>query len=751
MKNVKVVRQMVGIVLLCSVLECSVGWVSAFPATAQVISHIATESGVHRISVDHDSHEDYGLAYPVTYRFSIPAGYSTLQAYRRHRVDEAWSPLAEMISQDLFNGVECVRFDYENNYAYISVGFADGSDDIYVKITDSDGEDVETVYMEICEYYDNRKATAVITADDWNNATHPSFNVLCNMSREAGVWLTVGVITNWNGPPVWSDIQAQLDAGYVEVASHSRTHVYPSEDESEVIGSRDDILANLTMPAHYRKGDKGYVPAWIEPGCQATALSAENCAKAKYLCDRACAWYNGIFGKWVHGQLYRGVVPSILSNCSAEGADVVVKADFDARYAAGEIFHLQTHPYPMNETREANFRSILDHIGGRNDVWYVGLGALYMYHFVQERGMVEVNPPHADFTATPTSGIAPLTVEFTDQSAGSIDLWSWDLDGDGSVDSTERNPTHAYDLSGAYTVSLSVSNAVASDTETKVEYILVYAPPQADFSASATVASEGQVIAFIDESTGDVTSWSWDFDGDGSVDSTERNPSFTYANPGRYTVSLTVEGPAGSDAEVKSDFVNVSAHTGGQLLVQQTISPGSAAGVQTEDARIVLEFPAGATTGTAVVSIIEESRDSVPSCPSGFRAGATCFSIELAGDLAPGAMVTITVHYSDADLETCGGNPSLLTLARYDTDAGKWVDLPTTVDTAAQTLTARTDRFSKWMVLAAEPAEEREPAETAGSTGHLWIWIVGGVAGLLVLAQVVSTSLWLRRRLAGPS
>ena len=277
------------------------------------------------------------------------------------------------------------------------------------------------------------------------------------------------------------------------------------------------------------------MPAWIEPGCQATALSAENCAKAKYICDRSCAVYRGSFGKWYEGLLYRGVVPSFFSNCSSEGADVVVKADFDARYAAGEIFHLQTHPYPMNETREANFRSILDHIGGRNDVWYVGLGALYMYHFVQERGMVEVNPPHADFTATPTSGIAPLTVEFTDQSAGSID------------------------------------------------------------------------------------SWSWDFDGDGSVDSTERNPSFTYANPGRYTVSLTVEGPAGSDAEVKSDFVNVSAHTGGQLLVQQTISPGSAAVVQTEDARIVLEFPAGATTGTVVVSIIEESRDSVPSCPSGFR------------------------------------------------------------------------------------------------------------------------------------
>ena len=443
---------MLGIVLLFSVLACLVGWVSAFPITIQAIGHINPEGGGHHIRVDHDSHEDYGLAYPVTYKYSIPAGSSNLQAYRRHKADEAWSQLTERTSQDLFNGVECVRFDYDNDCAYISVGFADGSDDVYMKVTNSDGDDVETVYMETCKYYDNRKATAVITADDWNNATHPSFNTLCNISREAGVWLTVGVITNWEGPPVWSDIQAQLDAGYIEVASHSRTHVYPSESESEVIGSRNDILTNLTMPAPYRKGDKGYVSAWIEPGCQATALSVENCAKAKYICDRSCAVYRGCFGKWVTEQLYRGVLPSILSNCSSDGADVAVKADFDARYAAGEIFHFQTHPYPMTETREANYKSIVNHIGGKNDVWYVGLGALYMYHFVQERGRVEVDPPKADFIATPTRGVAPLTVEFTDQSTGNIASWAWDFDGGGTVDSIEQNPTHAYTVSGAYTV-----------------------------------------------------------------------------------------------------------------------------------------------------------------------------------------------------------------------------------------------------------------------------------------------------------
>jgi len=296
-----------------------------------------------------------------------------------------------------------------------------------------------------------------------------------------------------------------------------------------------------------------------------------------------------------------------------------------------------------------------------------------------------------------------------------------------------------------------VSNAVASDTETKVEYILVYTPPQADFSASPAEIIEGQTVAFTDESTGDITSWSWDFDNDGTVDSTEQNPNFTYPSPGQYVVALTVEGPGGSDTEIKSDFIYVSAPGEGRLLAQQTISPGEAAVVQTEDARIILVFPAGATADIAVVRITEESKASLPLCPSGFKAGATCFSIEMTGDLVPGAVVTITVRYCDADLKACSGNPNLLTLARYDRDTAKWVDLPTTVNEAAQTLTATTDRFSEWMVLVFEPAEEPGPAGPTESKGHLWIWIVAGVAGLLVLAQVVSTSLWLRRRLAGRS
>lgn len=82
----------------------------------------------------------------------------------------------------------------------------------------------------------------------------------------------------------------------------------------------------------------------------------------------------------------------------------------------------------------------------------------------------EVN---AGFTASPRSGTVPLEVQFTDQSTGDITDWEWDFDNDGTVDSTEQNPTHTYAAVGEYTVSLTVTGPDGSDTETKVDYIEV--------------------------------------------------------------------------------------------------------------------------------------------------------------------------------------------------------------------------------------------------------------------------------------
>jgi len=78
----------------------------------------------------------------------------------------------------------------------------------------------------------------------------------------------------------------------------------------------------------------------------------------------------------------------------------------------------------------------------------------------------------ADFTATPTRGAPPLTVQFANTSSGDFTLSEWNF-GDG-VTSTMKVPTHTYTLSGVYTVTLTVSNKTDTSTVTKPAYIDVH-------------------------------------------------------------------------------------------------------------------------------------------------------------------------------------------------------------------------------------------------------------------------------------
>jgi uncharacterized repeat protein (TIGR01451 family) len=81
--------------------------------------------------------------------------------------------------------------------------------------------------------------------------------------------------------------------------------------------------------------------------------------------------------------------------------------------------------------------------------------------------------PSAAFSATPMSGSAPLAVQFTDASTGSVTGWLWDF-GDGTT-STDRNPSHTYVTAGSYNVSLTATGPTGSDAETNNGYIEVLA------------------------------------------------------------------------------------------------------------------------------------------------------------------------------------------------------------------------------------------------------------------------------------
>jgi PKD repeat protein len=101
--------------------------------------------------------------------------------------------------------------------------------------------------------------------------------------------------------------------------------------------------------------------------------------------------------------------------------------------------------------------------------------------------------PTAEFSATPITGLAPLRVQFTDMSTGTVTSWLWDF-GDGKT-STAQNPTNTYMKEGKYTVSLTVSGSCGEDTETKVNYIIVLSErvEPASLSCSGLYISPQQV------------------------------------------------------------------------------------------------------------------------------------------------------------------------------------------------------------------------------------------------------------------
>jgi PKD repeat protein len=170
--------------------------------------------------------------------------------------------------------------------------------------------------------------------------------------------------------------------------------------------------------------------------------------------------------------------------------------------------------------------------------------------------VVSTAPPVANFSGNPTSGSAPLTVNFTDSSTNSPTSWSWSF-GDGGT-STAQNPSHQYTSANQYTVSLTATNAYGSDGETKTNYITVTAgqPPVANFSGNPTSGAAPLTVNFTDSSTNSPTSWSWSF-GDGGT-STAQNPSHQYTTANQYTVSLTATNAYGSDGETKTNYITVT-------------------------------------------------------------------------------------------------------------------------------------------------------------------------------------------------
>jgi len=172
---------------------------------------------------------------------------------------------------------------------------------------------------------------------------------------------------------------------------------------------------------------------------------------------------------------------------------------------------------------------------------------------------IKISGITAKFSASPTSGAAPLEVKFTDNSVrnsktnSEIDYWKWEF-GDGTTVTDKPNPTHTFKEPGEYTVKLTVQDKDYSQdsTEMKIKVLDNGDYPTADFGISSSSSLSGNAplkVSFVDKSTvssdtkANITAWYWKItdSSDKLVTSfSTRNPTYTFEDGGKYTVALTV-------------------------------------------------------------------------------------------------------------------------------------------------------------------------------------------------------------------
>ena len=180
---------------------------------------------------------------------------------------------------------------------------------------------------------------------------------------------------------------------------------------------------------------------------------------------------------------------------------------------------------------------------GRYRATVTGSGPLGVTTAQTEFQLLALTDIRAAFTPAPYGGMAPLNVCFTDRSASSSPIvsWEWDFESDGTVDATTQNPCTTYTAPGqTFTVTLRIRNQ-NGQTATATNIVRTYRDWESGASFSIAPQGAGR-YCFTANITG-LTLVGWDF-GDGTTGGPDSPICTTYASSGTYVVTMTVRNPS---------------------------------------------------------------------------------------------------------------------------------------------------------------------------------------------------------------
>lgn len=327
----------------------------------------------------------------------------------------------------------------------------------------------------------------------------------------------------------------------------------------------------------------------------------------------------------------------------SEGGSLTFEWDFDGD---GRVDFVGGSPPPHTYTRPGNYSAKLVAIaedGNRDEA--TATIAVYSTEPEEPAEIIFDSEAQANFEVSVSDGTVPFRVSFSNLSSGENNSYEWDFNNDGVTDSAaEHPPQQRYGVPGIFPAVLTVHGfdrfGVPKTSRAQIQITALarttatptpMAPPtesfeegeelEADFIAKPSSGNAPLTVAFTNFSIGDPTSFAWDFDGDGVIDSTDVEPSHTFTDGGEFEVFLTISDAANNSTTSLTIIVNSTTQA-----TTQTPTPSPSPTITASPTKTPSVAPTPSPTSDGIVVIIMTATPTLTRTPTITRTATATFT-----------------------------------------------------------------------------------------------------------------------------